>query len=208
MDAAAPNTGRTLDPVLRVLEAIATADEAPRIEDLASRIAVHRSDRVSDRAHTRAPHADLRRDSGGRCHPGDKLAQWARANRTALEIVARPELTALADDLSMTAFVVVRYGNEAGHARQRRTAADHRSRRLPAWVSSSDRSRSAGLAILAGQAALPTSDPRSPRHGGAAGRTRQARSYPGWPPWRRGSPTPITVSPRSPASSWRASRST
>ena len=25
-----------------------------------------------------------------RCHPGDKLAQWARASRTALEIVARP----------------------------------------------------------------------------------------------------------------------
>ena len=77
MGAARPNTSQTLDRGLRVLEAIATADEAPRIEDLASRIAVHRS--IAYRiVRTLELHALIWRDSGGRCHPGDKLAQWAR----------------------------------------------------------------------------------------------------------------------------------
>ena len=41
--AARSNTSQTLDRGLRVLEVIATADEAPRIDELASRIEVHRS---------------------------------------------------------------------------------------------------------------------------------------------------------------------
>jgi DNA-binding IclR family transcriptional regulator len=158
MGAARPNTSQTLDRGLRVLEAIATADEAPRIEDLASRIAVHRS--IAYRiVRTLELHALIWRDSGGRCHPGDKLAQWARSNRTALEIVARPELTALADDLSMTAFVVVRFGNEAvtlDSVEPQRTTAHVAYR--PGSRHPIDRG-APGLAILAGQAALPDERP-------------------------------------------------
>jgi len=207
MAAARSNTSQTLDRGLRVLEVIATADEAPRIEELANRIDVHRS--IAYRiVRTLELHALIWRDSNGRCHPGDKLAQWARSNRTALEIVARPELTALADDLSMTAFVVVRFGNEAvtlDSVEPQRTTAHVAYR--PGSRHPIDRG-APGLAILAGQAALPDERPEvtEARRRGRAYTTGEV--VPGWPPWRRGSPTPITVSPRSPASSWRASRST
>jgi DNA-binding IclR family transcriptional regulator len=112
MAAARPNTSQTLDRGLRVLEAIVTADDPPRIEELAGRIDVHRS--IAYRiVRTLELHALVWRDAAGGCHPGDKLAQWARISRTALEIVARPELASMAGDLAMTAFVVVRVGAEA-----------------------------------------------------------------------------------------------
>jgi DNA-binding IclR family transcriptional regulator len=152
------NTSQTLDRGLRVLEAIVTADAAPRIEELASRIEVHRT--IAYRmVRTLELHALIWRDSAGRCHPGDKLAQWARANRTALEIVARPELAVLADDLSMTAFVVVRVGGEAvtlDSVEPQRTAAHVAYR--PGSRHPIDRG-APGLAILAGQPALSDERP-------------------------------------------------
>jgi DNA-binding IclR family transcriptional regulator len=152
------NTSQTLDRGLRVLEVIATADEAPRIEDLAGRIEVHRS--IAYRiVRTLELHALVWRDAGGRCHPGDKLAQWARANRTALEIVARPELTAMADDLSMTAFVVVRIGDEAVtlDSFEPQSTAAHIAYR-PGSRHPIDRG-APGLAILAGLADEPDERP-------------------------------------------------
>ena len=60
------NTSQTLDRGLRVLEAIVTADEAPRIEELASRIEVHRT--IAYRmVRTLELHALIWRDSAGRC---------------------------------------------------------------------------------------------------------------------------------------------
>jgi DNA-binding IclR family transcriptional regulator len=154
MAAARSNTSQTLDRGLRVLEAIATAEEAPRIDELANRIEVHRS--IAYRiVRTLELHALIWRDSSGRCHPGDKLAQWARSNRTALEIVARPELTALADDLSMTTFVVVRVGGDAftlDSVEPQRTAAHVAYR--PGLRHPIDRG-APGIAILAGQPATP-----------------------------------------------------
>ncbi|HEX4981497.1 MAG TPA: helix-turn-helix domain-containing protein [Ilumatobacteraceae bacterium] len=158
MAAARSNTSQTLDRGLRVLEVIATADEAPSIEDLAGRLEVHRS--IAYRiVRTLELHALIWRDSGGRCHPGDKLAQWARASRTALEIVARPELTALADDLSMTAFVVVRVGGHAvtlDSVEPQRTAAHVAYR--PGSRHPIDRG-APGIAILAGQPVMPGERP-------------------------------------------------
>ncbi len=67
------STSQTLDRGLRVLEVIATADEPPRIEELANRIEVHRS--IAYRiVRTLELHALVWRDSTGGCHPGDKLA--------------------------------------------------------------------------------------------------------------------------------------
>ena len=156
--AARSNTSQTLDRGLRVLEVIATADEAPRIDELANRIDVHRS--IAYRiVRTLELHALVWRDSAGRCHLGDKLAQWARATRTALEIVARPELVAMADDLSMTAFVVVRVGGEAvtlDSVEPQRTAAHVAYR--PGSRHPIDRG-APGIAILAGQPAMPHERP-------------------------------------------------
>ena len=85
------NTSQTLDRGSSRARGDRHADEAPRIEELASRIEVHRT--IAYRmVRTLELHALIWRDSAGRCHPGDKLAQWARANRTALEIVVWPEL--------------------------------------------------------------------------------------------------------------------
>jgi DNA-binding IclR family transcriptional regulator len=153
MAAARSNTSQTLDRGLRVLEVIATADEPPRIEELATRIEVHRS--IAYRiVRTLELHALVWRDSGGRCHPGDKLAQWARTTRTTLEIVARPELTALADDLSMTAFVVVRVGSDAFtlDSVEPQSTAVHVAYR-PGSRHPIDRG-APGIAILAGQPAM------------------------------------------------------
>jgi DNA-binding IclR family transcriptional regulator len=158
MAAARSNTSQTLDRGLRVLEAIATADQAPRIEELANRIEVHRS--IAYRiVRTLELHALIWRDSGGRCHPGDKLAQWARSNRTALEIIARPELTALADDLSMTAFVVVRVGDDAVtlDSVEPQSTAAHIAYR-PGSRHPIDRG-APGIAILAGQPVTPDERP-------------------------------------------------
>jgi DNA-binding IclR family transcriptional regulator len=152
--AARPNTSQTLDRGLRVLEAIVTADEPPRIEELANRIEVHRS--IAYRiVRTLELHALVWRDSAGGCHPGDKLAQWARASRTALEIVARTELAALADDLSMTAFVVVRVGGNAVtlDSVEPQSTAAHVAYR-PGSRHPIDRG-APGIAILAGQPAMP-----------------------------------------------------
>jgi DNA-binding IclR family transcriptional regulator len=154
MAGARSNTSQTLDRGLRVLEVIATADEAPSIEDLAARLEVHRS--IAYRiVRTLELRAVVWRDAGGRCHPGDKLVQWARASRTALEIVARPELTAMADDLSMTAFVVVRTGGEAVtlDSFEPQTTAAHVAYR-PGSRHPIDRG-APGVAILAGQPAVP-----------------------------------------------------
>jgi DNA-binding IclR family transcriptional regulator len=152
------NISQTLDRGLRVLEAIATADEAPRIEELAGRIEVHRT--IAYRiVRTLELHALIWRDSAGRCHPGDKLAQWARTNRTALEIVARPELTVLADELSMTTFLVVRVGSEAVtlDSVEPRSTAAHVAYR-PGSRHPIDRG-APGIAILAGLPALSDERP-------------------------------------------------
>lgn len=158
MSTARSNTSQTLDRGLRVLEVIATSDDSPRIEELANRIGVHRS--IAYRiVRTLELHALVWRDSGGRCHPGDKLAQWARTSRTSLEVVARPELASIADDLAMTTFVVVRVGDEAvtlESVEPQRTAAHVAYR--PGSRHPIDRG-APGIAILAGQPALRNERP-------------------------------------------------
>ncbi len=158
MATAHSNTSQTLDRGLRVLEVIATADEPPRIDELANRIEVHRS--IAYRiVRTLELHALVWRDSSGRCHTGDKLAQWAGSSRTALEIVARPELTAMADDLAMTTFVVVRVGTDAvtlASVEPQSTAAHIAYR--PGSRHPIDRG-APGIAILAGEPAIPDERP-------------------------------------------------
>ena len=167
MAAARPNTSQTLDRGLRVLEAIATADEPPRIEDLASRIEVHRS--IAYRiVRTLELHAlDLARF--GRAVPSGRQARPVGACEPHRARDRRPaELTALADDLSMTAFVVVRVGGDAvtlDSVEPQRTAAHVAYR--PGSRHPIDRG-APGLAILAGQPALPRRATRG--HRGTAAR--------------------------------------
>ena len=81
------------------------------------------------------------------------------ATRTALEIVARPELAAMADDLSMTAFVVVRVGGDAVtlDSVEPQSTAAHVAYR-PGSRHPIDRG-APGIAILAGQPAMPHERP-------------------------------------------------
>jgi DNA-binding IclR family transcriptional regulator len=95
-------------------------------------------------------HRLVRRDAAGRCLPADRLAALGRHVRMPLRTAALPELTAMADDLAMTAFLVVREGDEAVTVEsvEPRTSTAHVAYR-PGNRHPIDRG-APGLAILAG----------------------------------------------------------
>src|SRR4051794_17287156 len=105
------NTSQTLDRGLTALELVALADSPPSIDELARSLDVHRS--IAYRIlRTLEEHRLVRRDGDGRCVPGERLATLGRNVRVPLHAAAVPELTALAEDLGMTAFLVVRLDDE------------------------------------------------------------------------------------------------
>jgi DNA-binding IclR family transcriptional regulator len=106
------STSQTLDRGLAVLESIAGAAEAPTIDELAAELGVHRS--IAYRiVRTLEGRRLVRRDLSGRCHGGVRLAALARGVRAPLLASAGPVLAALANELAMTSFLVVRDGDDA-----------------------------------------------------------------------------------------------
>jgi DNA-binding IclR family transcriptional regulator len=113
MDPMTPNAGSTQAPPsqtlsrgIRALEILADAPEPLTIAELADAMGVHRS--VAYRIlRTLEDHSLLVRDDGGRVQPGPGLAVLARGVSRSLQTAALPELTQLANALTMSAFVAV-----------------------------------------------------------------------------------------------------
>jgi DNA-binding IclR family transcriptional regulator len=145
----ATHLSQTLDRGLSALEFIAFAEQPPMIDDLARHLDVHRS--IAYRiVRTLEEHCVVRRDGDGRCVPGERLAALGRNVRLPLRAAALPELTAMAEALGMTAFVVVRVDDEAVTVEsvEPRTTAAHVAYR-PGSRHAVDRG-APGLALLAG----------------------------------------------------------
>jgi len=128
---------------------VALADTPPTIDELARALDVHRS--IAYRiVRTLEEHRLVRRDTDGRCVPGERLGALGRNVRVPLHAAAVPELTAMAEDLGMTAFLVVRLGHEVItiESVEPRTTAAHVAYR-PGSRHAIDRG-APGLAMLAG----------------------------------------------------------
>lgn len=103
---------QTLARGLRVLEVLSGASRPLSVVEIAAATGLHRS--VAYRlVRTLEQHQLVERDAAGGYAPGVGLAVLARSVRRTLQAVALPELTALANALRMTAFLVVRDGAEA-----------------------------------------------------------------------------------------------
>lgn len=97
---------QTLSRGLRILEILADADEPLTIARLAEALGVHRS--IAYRLlRTLESHRVVVRDAGGRFELGPRLAALARGVQHDLQAAALPELTKVAGDLGMTAFLAV-----------------------------------------------------------------------------------------------------
>lgn len=144
-----PSTLQTLDRGVRVLELLADAPGALTIAQIADGLGVHRS--IAYRLlRTLEHHRLVRRDANTNYRPGVGLAVLARTVDASLQAAALPELTELARDLGMTAFVVVRDGDDAVtlHTVEPRQSRVHVAYR-PGVRHPMDRG-APGLALLAG----------------------------------------------------------
>ncbi len=97
---------QTLSRGLRMLELVVSAPEPPTIAEVAAQLGVHRS--IAYRIlRTLEDHGLLTRDGSGRLIGAPGLAVLARGVQQDLQSAALPELTTLADELQMSAFVAV-----------------------------------------------------------------------------------------------------
>ncbi|WOH17233.1 MULTISPECIES: IclR family transcriptional regulator [Paenarthrobacter] len=97
---------QTLSRGIRALEILAAAERPLSIAELTEALGVHRS--VAYRIlRTLEDHSLLVRDDSGRVQPGPGLAVLARGVSRNLQTASLPELTQLANELHMTAFVAV-----------------------------------------------------------------------------------------------------
>ncbi len=97
---------QTLSRGLRMLELVVSAPEPPTIAEVAARLGVHRS--IAYRIlRTLEDHGLVTRDGSGRLIGAPGLAVLARGVQQDLQSAALPELTALANELQMSAFVAV-----------------------------------------------------------------------------------------------------
>jgi DNA-binding IclR family transcriptional regulator len=104
--AAQASPSQTLSRGIRALEILAAAEAPLTIAELAAAMGVHRS--VAYRIlRTLEDHSLLVRDDAGRVQPGPGLAVLARGVARNLQTAALPELTQLANALTMSAFVAV-----------------------------------------------------------------------------------------------------
>jgi DNA-binding IclR family transcriptional regulator len=103
---------QTLDRGIRILEHLAGAGAAQSVVEIAQATSLHRS--IAYRLlRTLEDHQLVERDAAGRYGLGLGMAALARGVRTDLQSAALPVLTSLAGELGMTAFLVVRAGDEA-----------------------------------------------------------------------------------------------
>jgi DNA-binding IclR family transcriptional regulator len=97
---------QTLSRGLRALEILADSRTPLTIAELAESLGLHRS--IAYRIiRTLEDHSLVERDDSGRLQPGAGLAVLARGVARDLQTAAVPELGRIADELGMTAFVVV-----------------------------------------------------------------------------------------------------
>jgi DNA-binding IclR family transcriptional regulator len=111
-DGAGAPPSQTLDRGIRILEHLAAAATPQSIMDIAAGVDLHRS--ITYRLlRTLETHELVERDTVGRYWLGVGVSALARSVRSDLQTAALPRLEALAEDLGMTAFLVVRVGGEA-----------------------------------------------------------------------------------------------
>lgn len=97
---------QTLSRGIRVLEILADSDEAMTIAEVAGALGVHRS--IAYRIlRTLEDHGVVIRDAAGAVRLGPRMAALARGVSRGLQTAALPELTSVANELGMTAFVTV-----------------------------------------------------------------------------------------------------
>ncbi|MGH3282017.1 MAG: IclR family transcriptional regulator [Trebonia sp.] len=97
---------QTLSRGLNALRVIAEAEKPVGIAEVAARLGLHRS--IAYRiVRTLEEHRLVVRTPAGGLMPGTRLAALARAVARDLQAAALPELTAVANELGMTAFVAV-----------------------------------------------------------------------------------------------------
>ncbi|PYI69913.1 ArsR family transcriptional regulator [Arthrobacter livingstonensis] len=101
-----PAHSQTLSRGIRALEILAEAQSPMTIAELSAALGVHRS--IAYRiVRTLEDHSLLVRDDAGRVQAGPGLAALARGVNRDLQTAALPELTELANELEMTAFIAV-----------------------------------------------------------------------------------------------------
>jgi len=102
---AAPHS-QTLSRGIRVLEILADADSPLTIAEVAAALGVHRS--IAYRIlRTLEDHGVVVRNAAGAVRLGPRMAALARGVSRDLQAAALPELTSVANELGMTAFVAV-----------------------------------------------------------------------------------------------------
>ena len=102
---------QTLSRGIRILEVLADARTPLTIDELASRLGVHRS--IAYRLlRTLEDHGLVTRDAAGAVSLGARMAALAAGVAHDLQAEALPELTALANELGMTCFLGVLDGEE------------------------------------------------------------------------------------------------
>jgi DNA-binding IclR family transcriptional regulator len=103
---------QTLDRGLRILEHLAAVGRPQPIADIGQALGLHRS--ITYRLlRTLEDHQLVDRDAVGHFTLGLGVAALARGVRTGLQAAALPRLNELVAELGMTAFLVVRTGDEA-----------------------------------------------------------------------------------------------
>ncbi|SDX65560.1 transcriptional regulator, IclR family [Geodermatophilus africanus] len=111
-DGASAPQSQTLDRGLRILEHLAAVGTPQPIADIGQAVGLHRS--ITYRLlRTLEDHQLVERDPAGHYRLGLGVVGLARGVRTDLQSAALPRLDALVAHLGMTAFLVVRAGDEA-----------------------------------------------------------------------------------------------
>jgi DNA-binding IclR family transcriptional regulator len=110
-ESSAPQS-QTLDRGVRILEHLAAVGTPQAIGEIGQALGLHRS--ITYRLlRTLEDHQLVERDAVGHYWLGLGLAALARGVRSGLQAAALPRLDALVAELGMTAFLVVRTGDEA-----------------------------------------------------------------------------------------------
>ena len=103
---------QTLDRGLACLDFVAASDRAVSVDEAAAALGLHRSI-VYRLVRTLEIRRLVERDAEGDFRPGPYLAELSRSVRRTLRTAAAPVVANLAEDLQMTAFLVVADGDEA-----------------------------------------------------------------------------------------------
>jgi DNA-binding IclR family transcriptional regulator len=145
---------QTLDRGLACLELVASSDRPVSIDSAAAALGLHRSI-VYRLMRTLERRRLIERDAEGEYSPGPYLAVLSRSVRRTLRAAAAPVLATLAEDLQMTAFLVVADGHEAVTVDSvEPTSLDAHVAYRPGTRHPIDRG-APGLALLAGRPPLP-----------------------------------------------------